>query len=155
MLQCLLLAAGSNPSFGSGPSSGPTFGSGAFGAGSSAPGQAPAPFQPAPFSAVGFGQQQPQPASTGFGATNTAGMLCKCSLSRLRSFGVAWLWLHPLALMGGHHAAYTEELRVSVCHVTTKIVCVLCRQHGLSSKPKLWATAKSGIMVHAAFTMCL
>lgn len=79
----LTLAAGSTPSFGSGPSSGPTFSGGAFGAGSSVPGQAPTAFQPAPFSAAGFGQQQPQPASTGFGATNTAGMLRKCSLSRL------------------------------------------------------------------------
>ncbi len=128
MLQSLQLAAGSNPSFGSGPSSGPTFGGGAFGAGSSAPGQAPAPFQPAPFSAAGFGQQQPQPASTGFGATNTAGMLCKCSLRRLRSFGVAWFWLHTLALMGGHHAAYTEELNLCVYHATTQIVCVYAVQ---------------------------
>lgn len=89
MLQRLQFAAGSNPSFGSGPSSGPTFGGGGFGAGSSAPGQGPTPFQPAPFSAAGFGQQQPQPASTGFGATNPAGMRWIYSADRLRAFGVA------------------------------------------------------------------
>ncbi len=135
MLQSLQFAAGNNPSFGSGPSSGPTFGGGAFGAGSSAPGQAPTPFQPAPFSAAGFGQQQPQPASTGFGATNTAGMRRIYRVNRLRAFGVAWLWLHTLAWMRGHHAAYTEELNLCVCHVTTQIVLGYAGNMGFGASP--------------------
>jgi len=134
-LQSLQIAAGNNPSFGSGPSSGPTFGGGAFGAGSSVPGQAPGPFQPAPFSAAGFGQQQPQPASTGFGATNTAGMPHNYSASRLPALGVAWLWLHNLALMGGHHAACTEELHMCVCHTTTKIVSYGAGNMGFGASP--------------------
>ena len=57
------------------------------------------------------------------------------SVNRLRAFGVAWLWLVNLVLMGGHHAAYTEELHMCVCYVTTQMVLCDAGNMGFGASP--------------------